>query len=435
MNSRLAVVLGHFRAFRLHAEGGADGAHEVGEVDGRVRGETERARDDEDRRGGDRARISDPPSSTFPNARGPGEGGDAEVETTKRSSSLGRRRRRSRRARARELAHLERPRAVARVLNVERVVAAIGALGSTPPDGAAGGAATFARPPLPAARRRARRVARAVAARRRAARERRQDAHPRAARASPFAAARRVAPRALVVASRVGGASAPRGPRARPRRPRRHRPTPGPATFPSVARRGGSTAAAASAASNGVLPAWTRPSWDVRVLFDGDCPLCVREVDFLRARDDGRGRLDRRHRVRRLRPPRQPRRRLRDRDGHHPRHHPRGRHHHRHRSVRARVRRRRSGVGVRVRQVPRAPPRREPTYDFWAERKTRAVRKTGHGGGDGGATRARDAAGGATACSLRDAACGETTRSDTPDRLDGFRPGSRTRKSASSASS
>ena len=28
------------------------------------------------------------------------------------------------------------------------------------------------------------------------------------------------------------------------------------------------------------------------MLFDGDCPLCVREVDFLRARDDGRGRLD-----------------------------------------------------------------------------------------------------------------------------------------------
>ena len=37
---------------------------------------------------------------------------------------------------------------------------------------------------------------------------------------------------------------------------------------------------------------WTRPSWDVRVLFDGDCPLCVREVNFLRAKDDGRGKLD-----------------------------------------------------------------------------------------------------------------------------------------------
>ena len=37
---------------------------------------------------------------------------------------------------------------------------------------------------------------------------------------------------------------------------------------------------------------WRVPAWEVRVLFDGDCPLCVREVDFLRAKDDGRGRLD-----------------------------------------------------------------------------------------------------------------------------------------------
>lgn len=32
-------------------------------------------------------------------------------------------------------------------------------------------------------------------------------------------------------------------------------------------------------------------SWDVRVLFDGDCPLCMREVNFLRARDAGRGKI------------------------------------------------------------------------------------------------------------------------------------------------
>lgn len=37
---------------------------------------------------------------------------------------------------------------------------------------------------------------------------------------------------------------------------------------------------------------WVTPTWDVRVLFDGECPLCVREVDFLRARDDNNGRLD-----------------------------------------------------------------------------------------------------------------------------------------------
>jgi len=28
------------------------------------------------------------------------------------------------------------------------------------------------------------------------------------------------------------------------------------------------------------------------MLFDGDCPLCLREVDFLRAQDAGRGRVD-----------------------------------------------------------------------------------------------------------------------------------------------
>ena len=50
-------------------------------------------------------------------------------------------------------------------------------------------------------------------------------------------------------------------------------------------------AASASARDAGATP-WTRPSWDVRVLFDGDCPLCVREVNFLRAQDGGRGKLD-----------------------------------------------------------------------------------------------------------------------------------------------
>lgn len=37
---------------------------------------------------------------------------------------------------------------------------------------------------------------------------------------------------------------------------------------------------------------WTHPTWEVRVLYDGDCPLCVREVNFLRAKDEGRGKLD-----------------------------------------------------------------------------------------------------------------------------------------------
>ncbi|GIL77144.1 hypothetical protein Vretimale_3177 [Volvox reticuliferus] len=28
-----------------------------------------------------------------------------------------------------------------------------------------------------------------------------------------------------------------------------------------------------------------RPSWDIRLLYDGDCPLCMKEVNFLRGRN------------------------------------------------------------------------------------------------------------------------------------------------------
>ncbi len=31
------------------------------------------------------------------------------------------------------------------------------------------------------------------------------------------------------------------------------------------------------------------PSWQINLLYDGDCPLCVREIDFLRQKDQGRG--------------------------------------------------------------------------------------------------------------------------------------------------
>lgn len=31
--------------------------------------------------------------------------------------------------------------------------------------------------------------------------------------------------------------------------------------------------------------------WEFRLLYDGGCPLCVREVEFLRAKDEGRGKL------------------------------------------------------------------------------------------------------------------------------------------------
>jgi len=31
------------------------------------------------------------------------------------------------------------------------------------------------------------------------------------------------------------------------------------------------------------------PSWQIKLLYDGECPLCVREVNFLKKRDWGRG--------------------------------------------------------------------------------------------------------------------------------------------------
>ncbi|QIR37589.1 DUF393 domain-containing protein [Tolypothrix sp. PCC 7910] len=31
------------------------------------------------------------------------------------------------------------------------------------------------------------------------------------------------------------------------------------------------------------------PSWQIELLYDGDCPLCMREVNFLQKRDAGRG--------------------------------------------------------------------------------------------------------------------------------------------------
>jgi predicted DCC family thiol-disulfide oxidoreductase YuxK len=31
------------------------------------------------------------------------------------------------------------------------------------------------------------------------------------------------------------------------------------------------------------------PTWQIELLYDGECPLCLREVDFLKKRDAGRG--------------------------------------------------------------------------------------------------------------------------------------------------
>lgn len=35
----------------------------------------------------------------------------------------------------------------------------------------------------------------------------------------------------------------------------------------------------------------TPPNWRIKLLYDGECPLCLREVNFLRKRDAGRGRV------------------------------------------------------------------------------------------------------------------------------------------------
>ncbi len=36
-------------------------------------------------------------------------------------------------------------------------------------------------------------------------------------------------------------------------------------------------------------PLSSLPSWQIKLLYDGECPLCLREVDFLKKRDAGRG--------------------------------------------------------------------------------------------------------------------------------------------------
>ncbi|NDJ18831.1 thiol-disulfide oxidoreductase DCC family protein [Myxacorys almedinensis] len=36
-------------------------------------------------------------------------------------------------------------------------------------------------------------------------------------------------------------------------------------------------------------PSRKAQSWQIKLLYDGECPLCVREINFLRKRDAGRG--------------------------------------------------------------------------------------------------------------------------------------------------
>ncbi|NJN56314.1 MAG: DUF393 domain-containing protein [Leptolyngbyaceae cyanobacterium SL_5_9] len=39
------------------------------------------------------------------------------------------------------------------------------------------------------------------------------------------------------------------------------------------------------------FPMPSTPAWQIKLLYDGECPLCLREVNFLRKRDAGRGRV------------------------------------------------------------------------------------------------------------------------------------------------
>jgi predicted DCC family thiol-disulfide oxidoreductase YuxK len=43
------------------------------------------------------------------------------------------------------------------------------------------------------------------------------------------------------------------------------------------------------ALKNDTQPSDTVPSWQIELLYDGECPLCLREVNFLQKRDAGRG--------------------------------------------------------------------------------------------------------------------------------------------------
>ncbi|MEL6222718.1 MAG: DUF393 domain-containing protein [Cyanobacteria bacterium J06627_8] len=47
-----------------------------------------------------------------------------------------------------------------------------------------------------------------------------------------------------------------------------------------------------SAHSTEGLVTSSKPDWAIRLLYDGDCPLCLREVNFLKKKDDERGLID-----------------------------------------------------------------------------------------------------------------------------------------------
>eukprot|EP00898_Chlorokybus_atmophyticus_P003328 jgi/Chlat1/3997/Chrsp26S03987 len=51
------------------------------------------------------------------------------------------------------------------------------------------------------------------------------------------------------------------------------------------------SASSSSSSSSSALMVASEPAWEVKMLYDGDCPLCMREVDMLRRRDAPHGRI------------------------------------------------------------------------------------------------------------------------------------------------
>lgn len=50
-------------------------------------------------------------------------------------------------------------------------------------------------------------------------------------------------------------------------------------------------AASSPTSASTALKPWGTPAFDIRVLYDSDCPLCMREIDFLRGKDAGKGKI------------------------------------------------------------------------------------------------------------------------------------------------
>eukprot|EP01026_Neomeris_dumetosa_P000652 TRINITY_DN10160_c0_g4_i2.p1 TRINITY_DN10160_c0_g4~~TRINITY_DN10160_c0_g4_i2.p1 ORF type:complete len:181 (-),score=19.44 TRINITY_DN10160_c0_g4_i2:190-732(-) len=44
--------------------------------------------------------------------------------------------------------------------------------------------------------------------------------------------------------------------------------------------------------SEGKKTEWQNPTWEIRMLYDSECPLCMHEVNFLKNRDKGKNKLD-----------------------------------------------------------------------------------------------------------------------------------------------